>query len=312
VKKILIGLLMIAIALSVALPAAFVTAHTEQEPYITTLWAGQYTNVGSVEVWDNGTHLYVTYLTTDNWYIIETHLYVGLELPTDLSPGLFPYKHEEIYTQTDEYVIPLSDIGADVGDTVYIFAHATVVLVNPETGEVEQTETAWAGETVVPPEESPYGRWYASIEYTIQGTPPPEEEAEMGARTIGYWKNHLEAWPEDFEFMGESNQTELLTYFPGRGAEEDGMAQWEKVRVQLLAVELNIACFGPGTDYNFDYESTGIYDVIDAAYDFLDTYMETTPCPGDEGWGEYMELGSEIYETLDAFNNMGDEVFEAD
>jgi len=314
-KKILSGLLLIAIALSVALPTAFVTAHTEEEPYIATLWAGQTIEVGYVEAWDDGENLYVTYLTMGDWYMIETQLYVGLEWPETLAPGQFPYKHEDIFTQMDEYVIPLSEIGATIGNTVYVFAHATVQLVNPVTGAVEQEETAWAGEEVIPP--SPPEKWYAYFTYVIQGEEEAEEEAEMGARTIGYWKNHLEAWPEDFEFMDESNQTELLTYFPGRGAEEDGMAQWEKVRVQLLAVKLNIVCFGPDTECNFDYsqweyEGEDIEFWIGKAYAFLDKYMETTPRPGDEDWNEYMELGSEIYEALDAFNNMGDEVFEAD
>ncbi|MGC9346253.1 MAG: hypothetical protein ACP5ER_05640, partial [Candidatus Bathyarchaeales archaeon] len=300
------------IALSVALPTAFVTAHTEEEPYTDTLWAGQNINVGNVSVWNNGENLYIKYLTMGDWYMNETQLYVGLEWPETLAPGQFPYKHEDIFTQMDEYVIPLNEIDATIGNTVYVFAHATVVQVDPVTSEPDwnTTETAWAGD-VVPP--SPPEKWYAYFTYVIQGeeeeVPPP---TEMGARTIGYWKNHLDAWPEDFKFMDVNDIEILLTYFPGEGAEEDGMAQWEKVRVQLLAVELNIACFGLGTDYNFDYESTGIYDVISDAYDFLGEYMETTLRPGDKGWDEYMELGSEIYEALDDFNNMGDEVFEVD
>jgi len=337
-KKILSGLLLIAIALSVALPTAFVTAHTEEEPYTVTLWAGQHIDAGTVKIWNDANYLYVLYETTDGWELLETHVYAGTTDPYGIPPGQFPYKHEGLGGVTsDLYEISLSEgivvyitrdgqleytfDAVSVGDTLYIAAHAAVQKFTgyEDTTPVYQTETGWASETPHNPEtgwgegtyDIGYG-WGGYFEYVIQGLGEEEGEAEMGARTIGYWKTHPEVWPDGFEFMGESDQSVLLSYFPGMGAESDGMAQWEKVRVQLLAVELNIACFGPGTDYNFDYESTGIYDVVNAAYDFLSEYAETTLSHGDEGWEDYMELGSEIYEALDAFNNMGDEIFEAD
>jgi len=92
----------------------------------------------------------------------------------------------------------------------------------------------------------------------------------MCARTIGYWKNHLEDWcdlPEDSMFFGEDPGT-LLAYFPGNGIEEDGVNPLEMLRVQLLAAELNVACFDVYFDYG-RYEKEDIFAAIEDAEEFL-------------------------------------------
>lgn len=123
--------LFLASLMSVATP---VLAHTEGDPYIATLWAGKHTLIGTVSVWNNGTHLFVKY-KTEGWVMTETHLYVGTTPPAKGSPGRFPYKRDYDPPVTeDTYVIPL---GAWESCTrIYIAAHAVA--------RDGKEETAWA------------------------------------------------------------------------------------------------------------------------------------------------------------------------
>ena len=102
-----------------------------------TLYAGQDIPVGTVNVSNDGTNLYVTYNTIDGWVMTETHLAVADSLDDipqtkkgNPIPGQFPYKHEDLgYTASDPYIIPLSEIDVGVGaeDILYIAAHAKVI-----------------------------------------------------------------------------------------------------------------------------------------------------------------------------------------
>jgi hypothetical protein len=86
------------------------------------LIAGQHIDVGDVNVWDDGTNLYVTYeITEPDWVITETHLYVGKTDPNadkngnplTSAPGQFPYDDDDATSVTDTevtYEIPLTDI----------------------------------------------------------------------------------------------------------------------------------------------------------------------------------------------------------
>ena len=75
---------------------------------------------------DDG-NLVVTYETRWRWRLTETHLYVGTAPPTESNPGSFPYQNDNLGDVTsDQYSIPLSDLGAGSGDTLYIAAHAVV------------------------------------------------------------------------------------------------------------------------------------------------------------------------------------------
>ena len=93
------------------------------------LIAGQHTTVGSVRVEYNVAinSLIITFETTDGWKLYETHLYLGTTPPEKSAPGQFPYGHDSLPGVTsDSYTVPLTDLGADYGDTLYIAAHAVV------------------------------------------------------------------------------------------------------------------------------------------------------------------------------------------
>ena len=113
---------------SVATP---VLAHTETAPYVAKLviktgpgvWPDDFTQIGTVEVWNDASNLYVTFTAA---VLAETHLYVGTDPPPKRSPGQFPYASQNTYT------IPLGAWGP--GTIIYIAAHAVV----------QCGETAWA------------------------------------------------------------------------------------------------------------------------------------------------------------------------
>lgn len=153
-------LLTLALALTLGLvTAAPVGAHTESDPFVTDLLAGQHNDVGNVEIWNDGTNLYVKYeldedAVDEGWYITETHLYVGKTDPNGLTtaPGQFPYDDDDADSVTDTmvtYVILLGNIdgyhmqlnkkgkptgvmvaegsfGVSPGDWIYIAAHAGI------------------------------------------------------------------------------------------------------------------------------------------------------------------------------------------
>ncbi len=108
--------------------------------------------VGHVSVANDTENLYVEYTIEEpGWGLNETHVYAGTGPPTTHAPGQFPYKHDALGgAASDEYIIPLADLGVGSGDTLYIAAHATVC---PEgeagfaQGEVA-TVTLWADQVL--------------------------------------------------------------------------------------------------------------------------------------------------------------------
>ena len=156
----------IAFVMVLMLAAVLGMAHTADDPFVTNLTAGQDTTVGTVSVWNDAATLYVQYETTDNWVINESHLAVETsieEIPQTKNgnpkPGQFEYSNESVTTDYT-YEIPIE---WDVNTTVFIAAHAEVLLLN-ETGVVIQEETAWGDG-----EQFNEGRnWAMYFEYLIQ------------------------------------------------------------------------------------------------------------------------------------------------
>jgi len=115
------------------------------------LVAGQNIVVGDVMVWHDNDMLYIKYTTDGDWYLTETHVFVGdqADLPTNKKGnpqiGQFPYSMEHDYVQEYTYSFDLvDDLGWEPGDTFFIMAHAVVDKV--VDGEVVQSETAWGCE----------------------------------------------------------------------------------------------------------------------------------------------------------------------
>jgi hypothetical protein len=153
-RKLLLTMLALVLAVALVVPMVLVSAHTAEEPYVTDLLAGQTEDVGDVKVWNDGDNLYVTYEITElDWVITETHLYAGKNVPPTTAPGQFPYDDDDATSVSDTvvtYAIPLDDIdgysmqvnkkgkstgvmvadgtpGVEPCNDVYIAAHAVVV-----------------------------------------------------------------------------------------------------------------------------------------------------------------------------------------
>lgn len=130
------------------------------------LIAGQNMDVGDVMIWHDTEMLYIQYTTDGDWYLYETHVFVGDEadLPTNKKGnpqiGQFPHSmsHDMVQEYTYEFDL-VDDLGWEKGDELFIMAHAVVNKV--VDGEVVQSETAWGCEYDY--EESQ--RWACYIDY---------------------------------------------------------------------------------------------------------------------------------------------------
>jgi hypothetical protein len=177
-KKLVIGIfLMLVIATITIVPTTL--ANPENDPLATDLIAGQYIDVGDVEVWDDGTTLYVKYIIDDPWVMSESHVHIGntladFPLTKTGNPrvGLFDYQmcHDPPVTEYT-YEIPYD------GETI-IATHAVVwdyscydtgivYGIERSTGKVWGVDvlagTAWVEfQTVAPPPStiSPNGLGY--------------------------------------------------------------------------------------------------------------------------------------------------------
>jgi hypothetical protein len=118
------------VAFLLILPAA-VVAHTEGDPFVTDLLAGQYMDAGDVLVWNDADNLYVRY-ELEGWCMNETHVHVADALDGipqtkkgNPKPGKFDYKtdHDPCVTEYT-YEIPLD--GWNPGTELYIAAHAAM------------------------------------------------------------------------------------------------------------------------------------------------------------------------------------------
>lgn len=121
------------------------------EPKVVTIWAGQFTNAGSVSVTNCTESLFVKIQTTGGWKVSEAHVAVAnscAELPRNkkghLVPGLFPINQPFDPPVTEhEFAIYLGDW--EPGDTVCIAVHV-VVNQYDECGKIIRSETGWADE----------------------------------------------------------------------------------------------------------------------------------------------------------------------
>ena len=125
------------------------------------LLAGQDQVAGTVNVTNDSENLYVEFLPSEQWCIIETHVHVANSLDgfplvgrwQTPAPGQFDFKTEHNCEPPYEYTIALGDL--DVHEDFIIAAHAKL-----SDGEV--TETAWAAGTRF----SDQGNWATYFTYS--------------------------------------------------------------------------------------------------------------------------------------------------
>jgi hypothetical protein len=160
-------------------------------PTIVTLYAGKTIESGIVAVWnDENQTLYVQYNTTSPWLMTETHLATGLSL-ADIPQtrggnpkiGRFPYQRSyEPPVMEDIYMIE----GYSFGQEPVIAAHAVVVQLDEEGGEISANETGWGDGDGFP------GRsWAMYFSHTMQECeaepPSPIMPGDFRTQTQGGW-----------------------------------------------------------------------------------------------------------------------------
>ncbi len=111
---------------------------------VTTSYAGQTIDVGTVTATNDTQNLYVTYNLKEGWYLTETHVWAGSidQLPVNNSDnpviGSFTYHgYHDSTISTYKYTIPLCSLPAS--GEYYISAHG--VVVKKVNGAVVQKET---------------------------------------------------------------------------------------------------------------------------------------------------------------------------
>ena len=110
------------------------------------LIAGQTMVAGTVSVTNDESNIYVTYTTTGNWVLTQTHLYVGdcalipVNNPGNPIPGQFPYSGSHSNLTSVTYTVPISAIPP--GSCGCIAAHGVVKELNANGGTI-QTQTGW-------------------------------------------------------------------------------------------------------------------------------------------------------------------------
>ena len=113
------------------------------EPVEIPLIAGQTMDAGTVTVYNDGEFLYVTYETTGDWHMTETHLHVACD-PADIPqtkkgnpiPGQFDYSEtHDPGVESYEVKIDLDDLQCS---DVYIAAHAVVEQRDKECIDFEE------------------------------------------------------------------------------------------------------------------------------------------------------------------------------
>lgn len=113
---------------------------------------------GNITVSSDGTNLIVEFNAASGTTFEETHLHIGDskdDVPSNTGgpiPGQFDYKHENVNSSTDQYVIPLSEPNAECGDRIWLFAHAAA----------SDGETCWGGST-----ELAGANWALGISHTV-------------------------------------------------------------------------------------------------------------------------------------------------
>lgn len=135
------------------------------EVKITTLFAGQNLDIGNIMIYNDEANLYVTYdVEKGNWWLEETHLFVGnySDIPFtgagNPKIGHFPYHGDHDQTQNYTFTIPISELD----DCFVVIAHASAVQKDDDKNTGSETAFGF-GE-----EEFDGSRWGWYFEYCQQ------------------------------------------------------------------------------------------------------------------------------------------------
>jgi len=143
--------------------------------------AGQTYPAGAIDVTNDAVNLYVTVtLFADqnypNWFINESHLFVGWGEPKKHSPGKFPFKIDDQLISTHLYEIPLAsfDPVPEAGDQLWLAVHGDILetdTLHNGTIITLYNESAWALPSGYLPFKQGWGGYFS---YVLDAVSDPE------------------------------------------------------------------------------------------------------------------------------------------
>ncbi|UCC62801.1 MAG: hypothetical protein JSV36_18955 [Anaerolineae bacterium] len=149
-KKLTYPLMVLALLLALVPAAGF--AHTEDDPLVVDLLAGQTEDIGDVKVWNDADNLYVQFLYTgDDCGFLQVHLQVSAgEFPEDVltkkgnpKPGHFEYSHSGGCFTEHTFMINLAEKGWTCETPLKIAAHAAMGVEETMTLESNVGDTVY-------------------------------------------------------------------------------------------------------------------------------------------------------------------------
>lgn len=129
--------------------------------------AGQNTVMGRIDVVNDDNFVYVSYHCNQDWFLDETHLYVGnadaIPVNKKGNPkiGNFPFNDAHQGVSSFGYIIPI-DPNWDA--CVVVAAHAAVSKTDGQ-GTVIQSETAWSSGSRINADK---GSWATKTDYCVE------------------------------------------------------------------------------------------------------------------------------------------------
>jgi hypothetical protein len=167
-------------------------------PAVTTLYAGQTIDAGTVTVSNDSSNVYVTFSTRNGWQLTETHLAIastlaGIPQTKSGNPkvGNFPYQRSYNPSVTsDVYVFSLDQLAVSLGfdrftcgSSSFVVAAHAVVVQQDGSGGVTARETGWGAGTGFPG-----GNWATYFGYTVQCCAPTGiQPGDFRTQTQGGW-----------------------------------------------------------------------------------------------------------------------------
>jgi hypothetical protein len=249
--------------------------------------AGQHIEAGTIRVSNDEENLYVTYTTTDEWQLSETHLAVAKTLSgipqnkNNMIPGQFPYKaYHNPTVSTWKYTISLSSLNVAAGQTLYIAAHAVVEKLEDD---IFMEETAWG-------EGYRFGKsWGMYFEYIVQACNNGEEQCTYGGSET--------AWAVGTSFGG--------TNPAGKGKSQGGgnahYVTYNRIGTQTYNLGAGANYFKVGTlTVSIVGDNLKVIYQADSGYTFKEVHLhvgDTVPTIAIPGQFAYKFTSTDYFET---------------
>jgi hypothetical protein len=301
----------------IMLPMA-ANAHTEDDPFVVDLIAGQTEDIGEVQVWNDDENLYVTFVVTTGECMIQTHLHVADSLDGipqtnkgNPIPGQFDYADPHGCVEEYTYTVPLT---WDCDTELFIAAHAAMGTLEATTivsgdGQTIVTQRRSGGDVGFTPVDLP-----AALAWEPGPNYPNDGPDDSGWEANSLWDQQLttDLRPTGADWIWESYRVLDPVYGTVLTFERSFDVGWPIGGNLLIACDNGYEVFLNGESLGTDnvygvwrtsdlkqafvdvsgWNAVGSYDLfadllegtntltIDAANEYFDTDDQGNPAPG--------------------------------